>query len=223
MVENKKYSTIELIQDTWSGVRHRYIGHFDTVVEEINGSIIWASGDMSSYAYYSWNQLVSQDSEYQNKSNSHSAWITSPIIDLRPNLNSKANPVQLNLQGINTPGGELSFQYRTAGTYNGISSNLWEGVDGTINTTFPTGITNINSTGNADFIQYRIKFIVTDLENWDEPDSNSMSIRSEHAGFVSSISIWYYTQGRKHFTSKLAISHLKWRYVSRGSLVTPMV
>ena len=176
------------IQDTWSkGNDIGYIGHFDTVVEEINGSITWASGDMSSYVYYTWSQMVSQDSEYQNKSNSHSAWITSPIIDLRPNSNSKATPVQLNLQGINTPGGELSFQYRTASTYSGISSNLWEGIDGTINTTFPTGITNINSSGNADFIQYRIKFIVTDLENWDEPDLNSMSIRSEHAGFVSSI------------------------------------
>ncbi|MGB1490965.1 MAG: hypothetical protein ACPG9O_02680, partial [Candidatus Poseidoniaceae archaeon] len=57
------------IEDTWSkGNDIGSIGHFDLTVEEINGSITWAGGDMSQYAYNTWNQLFSQDSEFQNKS-----------------------------------------------------------------------------------------------------------------------------------------------------------
>ena len=174
------------LEDTWSkGNDIGYIGHYDTVVEEINGSIIWATGEMSGYAYSNWNRLLSQDSEYQNKTNLHEAWINSPIIDLRPNANSVASPVQLTLQGQNSQGGQLSFQYRHSSTFSGISSNLWSGPDGTINTTFPIGTVGINSTNNSNFIQYRIKFSITDLDNWDEPDLDSMSIRAEHASFVS--------------------------------------
>ena len=174
------------IEDTWSkGNDIGYIGHFDLTVEEINGSIIWAGGDMSQYAYGSWNQLFSQDSEFQNKSAAHYAWVTSPVIDLRPNHNGKSLPVQFNLQGQNTPGGELGFQFRASSSPGTISTKLWQGSDGTVNTTFPTGISNIDISQNADFVQYRIKFTVTDLDNWDEPDLDSIQIKSEHAAFVS--------------------------------------
>ena len=61
------------------------------------------------------------------------------------------------------------------------------GIDGTINTTFPTGTTDIDLNDYADFIQYRIRFQITDLKNWDEPDLDSMSIRAEHAAFTTSI------------------------------------
>ena len=174
------------IEDTWSkGNDIGSIGHFDLTVEEINGSITWASGDMSQYAYNTWNQLFSQDSEFQNKSASHTAWVTSPVIDLRPNQNGKALPVQFDLQGQNTPGGELGFQIRTSSSPGTISTKLWQGSDGTVNTTFPTGISNLDVSENADFVQYRIKFTVTDLDNWDEPDLDSVQIRAEHAAFVS--------------------------------------
>ena len=177
------------LEDTWSkGNDIGYIGHFDLAVEEINGSIVWASGDMSTYAYSSWNQMFSQDSEYQNASASHSAWVTSPVIDLRPNSNGRAVPVQFDLQGTNTPGGELSFQYRTSSNSNTIGNEMWEGSDGTINTTLPLGITDLDISENADFIQYRIKLTVSDMKNWDSPDLDSMIIRSEHAAFVSAIS-----------------------------------
>jgi len=174
------------IEDTWSkGNDIGSIGHFDLSVEEINGSITWASGDMSQYAYSTWNQLFSQDSEFQNKSAAHTAWVTSPVIDLRPNQNGKALPVQFNLQGQNTPGGELGFQFRTSSSPGTISTQLWQGSDGTVNTTFTTGISNLDVSENADFVQYRIQFIVTDQDNWDEPDLDSIQIRSEHAAFVS--------------------------------------
>ena len=176
------------VEDTWSkGNDIGYIGHFDTIVEEINGSIIWATGDMSSYAYSSWNQMISQDSEFQNRTESHTAWITSPVIDLRPNSNGRAIPVQFNLMGNNTQGGQLDFQYRTAPTANSVSGKLWQGSDGTSNSTFPKGVNNVNIYGNADFVQYRIKFTIMDLMTWDTPDLESMSIISEHAAFMSSI------------------------------------
>ena len=93
------------IEDTWSkGNDIGYIGHFDLTVEEIDGSITWAAGDMSQYPYNSWNQMFSKDSEFQNKSASHSGWITSPVIDLRPNQNGKALPIEFNLDGFDTPG-----------------------------------------------------------------------------------------------------------------------
>ena len=176
------------VEDTWSqGNDIGSIGHLDIAVEEINGSIIWASGDMSTYPYSSWSQLFSADTEHQNATDSHSAWVTSPTIDLRPNLNGRATPVQFNLQGNNTPGGELSFQYRAASDAIALSSKVWEGSDGTINTTYPAGTTDLDLNDYADFIQYRIKFLVTDLANWDEPDLDSMSIRAEHAAYISNM------------------------------------
>ena len=176
------------VEDTWSqGNDIGSIGHLDVAVEEINGSIIWASGDMSTYPYSSWSQLFSADTEHQNTTDSHSAWVTSPTIDLRPNLNGRATPVQFNLQGNNTPGGELSFQYRAASDAIALSSKVWEGSDGTINSTFPAGTTDLDLNDYADFIQYRIKFLVTDLANWDEPDLDSMSIRAEHAAYISNM------------------------------------
>ena len=176
------------VEDTWSqGNNIGSIGHFDVTVEEINGSIIWASGDMSSYAYNTWNQVFSADTEYQNQTGSHSGWVTSPVIDLRPNVNGRAIPVQFNLQGNNTPGGELSFQYRTSYDSSLISNNDWIGIDGTVNTTFPLGETDVDLETYANFVQYRIRLLVSDLPNWDEPDLDAMSIRAEHAAFNSSL------------------------------------
>ena len=176
------------IEDTWSkGNDIGYIGHFDLTVEEIDGSITWAAGDMSQYPYNSWNQMFSQDSEFQNKSASHSAWITSPVIDLRPNQNGKALPIEFNLDGFDTPGGYLGFQFRTSSSPNTISTKSWQGSDGTVNTTFSTGISDLEVSENANYVQYRIKFTVTDMINWDEPDLDSIQIRSEHAAFVSNL------------------------------------
>ena len=176
------------VEDIWSnGVNIVNGGHFDLEVEEINGSIIWASGDTSSSPYSNWQQRFSQISEFQNASSIHSGWITSPGIDLRPNVNGKAVPVQFDLQGNNTPGGIIGFQYRASKTYAGLSSISWIGSDSTINTTFPVGTTDIDLDDYANFVQYRIKMTVTDLPNWDEPDLDSMSIHAEHAAFKSEI------------------------------------
>ncbi len=176
------------VENTWS-VGNDIIapGHFDLEVETINGSIVWASGDMSTYPYTSWGQTYSAETEYQNSSQLHSGWITSPAIDLRPNTNGRATPVQLELLGNNTPGGELSFQYRVNTDEISLSGSEWIGSDGTINTTFPIGTADIDLVDYADFIQYRIKMSVMDLSNWDEPDLDSMSVRAEHAAFASSI------------------------------------
>jgi hypothetical protein len=176
------------IEDTWSaGNDIGTPGHFDLEVEEINGSIVWASGDMSTYPYSSWGQMFSAETEYQNATDLHSGWITSPVIDLRPNANARATPVQFELLGSNTPGGELSFQFRA--NYDAISvvGSEWIGSDGTTNTTYPIGITDIELADYADFIQYRIRMSVMDLANWDEPNLDSISIRAEHAAFTSSI------------------------------------
>jgi hypothetical protein len=176
------------IEDTWSsGIDILAPGHFDLEVEEINGSIVWASGDMSTYPYSSWGQMFSAETEYQDGLDLHSGWITSPIIDLRPNVNARATPVQIELLGNNTPGGELSFQYRAHSDAISLAGNEWIGSDGTINTTFPVGITDLEPNDYADFIQYRINMSVMDMTNWDEPDLDSISIRAEHAAFISSI------------------------------------
>jgi len=174
------------VEDTWvNGIDIGTSGHFDLTVEEINGSIVWASGDVSSYAYSNWQQTFSTSTEYQNVSETHSGWITSPIMDLRPNVNGRAAPVQFDLQGNNTPGGVIGFQYRAASTSAALSTVSWIGSDSTSNTTFPLGITDIELEDYADFVQYRIKMTVTDLANWDEPELDSMAVHAEHAAFNS--------------------------------------
>lgn len=175
------------IDDTWIvGNDIGTPGHFDLEVESINGSIVWASGDMATtYPYTSWQTSYSIDTEYQNQSESHSGWITSPVLDLRPNPNGKAIPTQFELQGTNTPGGEIGFQYRASSTPTTLPTQDWLGPDGTANTTFPVGITNLNLTDYANFLQYRIKMTVTDMSNWDEPNLDSMAVIAEHAAFVN--------------------------------------
>ena len=176
------------LEDTWSaGTDIGSSGHFDLEVEEINGDIVWASGDMSTYPYSSWGQMFSADYEYQNKSDYHTGWITSPAIDLRPNANGSATPVQLELLGSTTPGGKLGFQYRAAANTISLSTMDWIGADGTANTTFPLGSIGLDLDDYADFIQYRIEMMVTDMPNWDEPNLDGMEIRAEHAAFLSSI------------------------------------
>ena len=56
------------IEDTWfKGNDIAPTGHFDTIVEEINGSIVWATGDTSSNAYSTWSQSFSDKYQFQNK------------------------------------------------------------------------------------------------------------------------------------------------------------
>ena len=45
------------VQETWSKGNNIVTGGvFDVEVQEINGDVVWASGDMSNYAYSNWNQ-----------------------------------------------------------------------------------------------------------------------------------------------------------------------
>lgn len=174
------------IDDTWrSGQDIVGSGHFDITLEVINGSIIWASGDKSSYAYSNWGQQYSSDSEYQNETVTHSGWITSPIIDLRPLNHSHATPVEMELLGTDYSGGKLGIQYRTNNDYNLISFTDWRGHDGTINSTYSLGQIILNHSENSNFFQYRIEMEITDLENWDEPNLDSVTIVAEHAGINS--------------------------------------
>ena len=104
--------------------------------EEINGSIIWATGDTSSSAYSSWSQSFSDKYQFQNQRLSHNAWLTSPVIDLSPTPHSHASPVQVNLSGNTFNSADLRFQYRSSQTSNTVISQYWAGSDGTINSTF---------------------------------------------------------------------------------------
>ena len=106
---------------------------------------------------------------------------------MRPNLNSDASPVQVNLSGATYNSADLRFQYRTSQTSNATISEYWVGSDGTINTTFPKGVTNLDLNKNADFFQYRIQFVVNELETWIAPDLDSMKIIADHAGFTSNV------------------------------------
>ena len=166
---------------------------------------------MSSYPYSSWSQLFSGDTEYQNATNSHHAWVTSPVIDLRPNVNGEQLR-SIQPRWIRYTRRKLGFQYRAAGDATALSSELWAGIDGTINTTFPTGTTDIELGDYADFVQYRIKFQITDLKNWDEPDLDSMSVRAEHAAFISNIPTVLHPRAET-LHSNQSRYFCKWRHV----------
>ena len=174
------------ILDTWKkGNDIGSIGHFDVEVQSLNGSIIWATGDISNNPYGSWGQTFSGDTEFQNSSEYYSGWITSPVIDLRPNIHGIATPVSIDLQGSDRPGGKLSFQYRSAIDAVTVKNNDWKGEDGTINSTYSEGLNMLYLNNNANFMQYRIQINISDLENWDEPDLDAMVIEGEHAAFLN--------------------------------------
>ena len=95
--------------------------------------------------------------------------------------------MQVNLSGSTFNSADLRFQYRASTTENTISSEIWSGPDGTINSTFAKGITNLSLTQTADFFQYRIQFTVNELENWIAPELDSMTVIADHAGFTTNI------------------------------------
>jgi len=176
------------IQDTWSKGKNIVTGgHFDLEVQEINGDVVWASGDMSTWAYTTWSQTFSDASEYEIFSGNYSGYIDSQVIDLRPNIHSTATPIQLTLNGSNTAGGELGIQYKAGSSQTLVTNADWIGIDGTENTTFPIGIIDLNLSDPANYLQYRVEMKISDMENWDEPDLDSVSVFAEHASFISSI------------------------------------
>ena len=189
------------VEDTWNQGRDiNSIGHFDVEVQSLNGSIVWGTGDMSSYPYSTWSQMFSADTEFMNSSDHFSGWITSPVIDMRPSFHSHTTPVWLDLQGTERPGGKLAFQYRTSSDSVLLLQEEWIGQDGTVNTTFPSGMLNIYPETHSEFIQYRIEMNVTDLENWDEPDLDQMIIRAEHAAFMTQLQSSVHPRGETlHF------------------------
>jgi hypothetical protein len=176
------------IDDTWnSGTDINGLGLFDTEVQALNGSIVWMTGDTSTYPYSTWSQTFSGATQYQNNSDSFSGWITSPVIDLRPNQHSAATPISLNLTGVERPGGTLAFQHRTDSDSNQISNIEWEGNDGTINTTWALGKAELNLSNPSNHLQFRIEMNVSAMEYWDEPDLDGMSIEAEHAGYEGNL------------------------------------
>ena len=188
------------IEDTWKkGNDIGSIGHYDLVVESLNGSIVWATGDISNNPYSSWGQVFSGDSEYQNGTNYHEGWITSPVIDLRPSTNGMATPISIELQGTERPGGTLKFQYRSYSDPVVLNTLEWKGDDGTINTTFPTGLNMLYLSNMANYIQYRIQINITDLDNWDEPDLDSLTIEAEHAAFTTNPPTTIHPRGQTQF------------------------
>ena len=188
------------IEDTWKkGNDIGRIGHYDLVVESLNGSIVWATGDISNNPYSSWGQVFSGDTECQNATGYHEGWVTSPVIDLRPSIDGMATPISIELQGTERPGGSLKFQYRAYSDPIALKTLDWEGDDGTINTTFPTGLNMLYLTSMANYIQYRIQINITDLENWDEPDLDSLIIEAEHAAFITSPANTIHPRGQTQF------------------------
>lgn len=193
------------IEETWlKGRDIGSIGHFDASVEALNGSIIWGSGDTSSYPYQTWNQMFSADSEFQNASDYAEGWITSPVISLAPGANGKATPITIELNGTNRPGGVLSFQYRAHDETSQITNLEWQGDDGTINSTFDVGTHELNIPTMASNIQYRIKINVTNLADWDEPNLDFIEIEAEHAAFLSAPQTMIHPRGA---SLKIQTSH----------------
>ena len=176
------------IHDTWrKGQNLAGTAVFDLVLEAINGSIMWATGDISNYPYSNWGQQFSSDSEYQNSTGTHTGWITSPVIDLRPLTHSSATPVMLSLQGSNVLTSNIGLQYRTNNDVNMINFDHWRGYDGTVNSSYSIGQIPLNNLTNSNYLQYRINLTINDLTNWTEPDLDSLTIFAEHAGITSTV------------------------------------
>ena len=127
--------------------------------------------------------MFSKDSEFQNKSASHTAWVTSPVIDLRPNQMGKHLPVQFNFRAKYTRRrtrlqfGLLPIRYYL---YTIMAGQRW-------NCEYHLPNWNFR---NRHFTKRRFCPISNQVYrngpiNWDEPDLDSILIRSEHAAFVS--------------------------------------
>ena len=168
------------------GLLHNAIYDFDMI--NVDGTLIYAGGDTSTWRFSSWSTAYSDVSGIYHNPGLQSGTLLSDIFDLRTGQEASATPLWLDFAGLTPDGTTLEMQYRTGSDTVAIGNSLWR----------PLGVNQSSEylqLGNHTFtdvapgdslIQYQIVFTTEKLNEWIVPSLNSITVGAEEARFLSS-------------------------------------
>ncbi|MBT7263574.1 MAG: hypothetical protein HN883_06705 [Euryarchaeota archaeon] len=163
------------------------VNMYDHTITGTNGTILYASGDSSSFRFSTWSNNYLDQSEYFENPDEHDGWLTSDILDLRKTVRGTCSPVWLELSGQTPLDTQLNLQYKIGVDSSLLETSNWLPV-GPQNTSqyFHVGNHSLVLFGlENSFFQYRVQFNTTELNNWEIPSLDHVKIYSEEATLLS--------------------------------------
>lgn len=189
-VASKKMYGYHPLDQTWRLLYTTPIGRYDSTITSTGGTIMYATGDTTGTRFSAWNANYLAETEYFENPNEHEGWITSLPVDLRYSSQGTATPMWMTLDGNAPYGTDLQLQYKSGSDAVSAGLNAWQPV-GT-NASIPqfVGIGNhslSNLSEDTSFMQYRIKYTTTAMQNWSTPDLDNVELISENVAITSPI------------------------------------
>lgn len=164
---------------------HTSLYDFDLL--NVNGTLVYAGGDTSTWRFSSWSTAYSDTSSVYANPTSQSGSLLSDLIDLRTHPESSATPLWIELGGTAPTNTELTMQYKTAPTIGAIGSSPWRplGANQSSESLNIGNHTLTDAVPGDSFVQYRVEFETTELNTWITPSLSYISVGSEEAAFFS--------------------------------------
>jgi len=189
-VASKKIYGYQPLEQTWRLLHTLPFGIYDSTIASGGGAIMYATGDSSGTRFATWSANYLAETEYFENPPEHEGWITSLPVDLRYSSQGTATPLWMTLDGSTPYGTDLQMQYKSGSDAVAVGMNTWQPV-GT-NASIPefVGIANhsLNSLSeDSSFMQYRIKYSTTAMENWTTPELDNVEIITENVAITSTI------------------------------------
>ena len=159
------------------------VNMYDHTITGTNGTIIYASGDSSGYRFSSWGINYRDLSGFFDNPSVYDGWLTSEILDLRKTVSGTSSPVWLELSGVTPDDTLLQLQYKIGNDLSLLGTFNWLPA-GPQNSSqfFQLGNHSLMHIGQENsFIQYRVKFSTTELNNWNIPNLDFVKIYSEES------------------------------------------
>ena len=160
---------------------------FDFDLINVNGSILYAGGDQSTWRFSSWSTSYSDVSAIHANPGSQSGTLLSAVLDLRSGSEASATPLWIDFVGMSPQNTSLNMQYKTGATIADMSNGIWRPLGPNQSSEFLAigNHTITDATPGDSLIQYRIFFETSQLNDWTIPTLSQISVGSEEAGFVS--------------------------------------
>ena len=168
------------------GALHTSMYDFDLI--NVNGSLLYAGGDESTWRFSSWSTSYSDTSAVHENPSSQSGSLLSDMFDLRTGSEGSATPLWIDFAGITPQNTSLKMQYKTGASIADMSNGLWRPLGPNQSSEFlEIGNHTITDANLGDsLIQYQITFGTSELKAWTTPTLDHISVGSEEAGFLTS-------------------------------------
>jgi len=160
---------------------------YDSTLVLANNTLVYAGGDSSNSRFSTWSIQYLAENEYHVNPTQHEGMITSSIQDLRPSDEGAASLMWLDFATVEPSGTSIGLQYRTSDTVQGMASSAWLPTTVPINTYLAAGNQTLTEVAeNSAFLQYRIRYMTTQLMDWITPSLLNVSIGADSAAFRTS-------------------------------------